>query len=141
MTKLSGWEAAVIKHTSTWLPWQQQALVIGVLGLAALLMVLAWIYHLKHPRLTFGQAYLLSMGLVAVEFFLNTWITRYSKVRGVFLAGQLAMISIVSGILVLAVLLLTVFRSEERDRFDWSAAGGLALVLAGAVLLLRHRNF
>lgn len=141
MPQLSGLEATVVQHTSKWPKWQQHALVIGVLALAALLMVLAWIYHLKYPRLTFAQAYLLSIALVAVEFLLNTWITRYSKYNQLFLAGQLAMISIVSGIVVLAVLLLTVFRSEERDRFDWSAVGGLALVLTGAVVLLRHRNF
>jgi hypothetical protein len=136
---LDGWERTLLVGTQKWSRHSRQALVLGILLVAALLMVLAWIYHLKH-RLSFAQAYGMSLVLVAVEFALNTWITRYSQHSQLFLPGQLAMISIVSGILVLAVLLLTVFRSEQNG-LDWSAALGMALVLGGAVLLLRHQAF
>ena len=138
--QLAGWERRVASATRTWSAAGRQALVAGVLAVAATLMVLAWIYHLKRPQLSFMHAYLLSLALVAVEFFLNTWITRYSYSESIFLPGQLAMISIVSGILVLAVLLLTLFRSP-RNAFDASAAFALLLVLLGTVLLLRHRTF
>lgn len=139
--RLSQAEQAFVDWTTKhWSTTGRQALVVGVLALAALLMVLAWIYHLKHP-LSFTRAYLLSLAFVVVEFALNTWITRYSHSAQpqLFLPGQLAMISIVSGILVLAVLLLTIFRANSR--FDGWAALGLVLVLVGAVLVLRHQSF
>jgi hypothetical protein len=120
-------------------PWQRKLFIVGMLALAATCMVLAWIYHLKHS-LSFWQAFGLSLAFVVVEFWINTWITRFAVEGQDFLPGQLAMISIVSGILVLAVLLMTLFR-PAANTFDWSAGVGFVLVLAGAVLLLRHRPF
>ena len=141
MSDLGRREQAFLDWTQDhWSITARQALVIGVLAVAALLMVLAWIYHLKHQH-TFARAYLLSLAFVVVEFALNTWITRYSNAANpqLFRPGQLAMISIVSGILVLAVPLLTIFRTNSH--FDGWAALGLVLVLAGAVLVLRHQTF
>ena len=136
---LDGWECD-FQRMVQWLPRAgRQTLVIVVLALAGLCMVLAWIYHLKH-RLTFPQAFGLSLALVAVEFALNTWITRFSLADNLFLPGQLAMISIVSGILVLAVLMVTIFH-RQHNGFDWSAGLGFVLVLVAAVLLLRHQQF
>lgn len=139
---LHGWERAIVEHTRRhWSAWQRQLLIMVTLALAATCMVLAWIYHLKH-RLGFWQAFGVSIGFVLVEFLLNTWITRYAVASQDFLPGQLAMISIVSGVLVLAILLLTIFRpSRVRPVLDGTIVLGFVLVVTGAVLLLRHQPF
>lgn len=141
-TGLHGWERAIVEHTRhQWSPWQRQLLIIVMLALAATCMVLAWIYHLQH-RLGFWQAFGVSIGFVLVEFLINTWITRYAVATQDFLPGQLAMISIVSGVLVLAILLLTLFRPpRDQHALDSTVVLGFVLVVTGAVLLLRHRQF
>ena len=118
--------------------WVQKLGVVFVLGLAALCMVLAWIYHLRWDT-SFGWAYLLSLAFVLPEFLLNTWITRYAYHARVFGPGQLAMISIITGVIFIGILSVTMF--GEKNMFDTSTVLGFLLAAAGAVLLLHNKNF
>ena len=120
-------------------PTARKALVVLVLAVAALCMVLAWIYHLRKHNLTFWAAFGLSLAFVIPEFLLNTWITRLSYHMDLFLPGQLAMISIITGVLCIAVLAVTMF--GEQNALRGTTLLGFLLVAGGAVLLLYDKRF
>lgn len=139
LTRLSSGEQWLRDRISAWPKPAGRALVVGVLAAAALCMVLAWIYHLRRHSLTFWAAFALSLAFVIPEFLLNTWITRLSYTLELFLPAQLAMISIVTGVVWIALLAVTVFGA--RNALSGTTVLGFLLVVGGAVLLLYDKKF
>ena len=109
----------------------QKLFIVGGLFIAAGLMVMAWIAHLKFNP-TFVVAFFISMGFVIPEFLLNTYFTRYSHENKLFNPGQLATISIVSG--VIFTFLINTFMFDEKP--DWKDWVGYIFVGVGAILIL-----
>ena len=139
LSHLSPLETEIVARLSQCSPARRKALVVVVLAVAALCMVLAWIYHLRKHDLTFWAAFALSLAFVIPEFLLNTWITRLSYHTDLFRPGQLAMISIVTGVIWIALLAVTVFGA--RNALSGTTVLGFLLVAGGAVLLLYDKKF
>lgn len=109
----------------------QKFFVIGGLFLAAGFMVMAWIAHLKFNP-TFIVALFISLGFVIPEYLLNTYITRYSDHKNLFNPGQLAIISIVSGLFF--TFIINTFMFDVKP--DWKDFVGFILVGFGGYLTL-----
>lgn len=119
----------------------KQFLVVIGLMVAALLMVSAWILHLKWS-VTWTHAFLISIGFVIIEFLLNTTCTRYGKYYNVFTPGQMATLSIIFGIIFIFIMDKTVFKDKLTSKNDslWKDITGFVLISVGTGLVLWEKN-
>ncbi len=109
-------------------------------------MIFAWIFHLwlaeRYKKFTFIYALAISITLAIIEFFLNTWITRYSIATKQLSAGNMAATSIISGTIVAACLSLTMFAPKIlSSKFIGMEVGGYLFIAMGAGLLIVNKKF
>ena len=107
-------------------------LVPAVIALSGAFMAIAWLGHLRFKEASFATALILSWSFVLPEYVLNVAASRAG--HGLFTASQLASFHIVSGVVCLSL----VSRFVLGERFEPRQLAGLALLAAGAVLLVRR---
>lgn len=144
--KYSKAEDFLYQQTKKWPNWAKEILIFASLFIAAALMVFAWIYHLKlaeNPKveLDYGKALLVSFLFIIIEYLINTWITRYSARDNLFSPGQLAVISIVSGLFVTFLLSITMFKYKYSTKVIVTNIIGVILLCVSTGLILWDKEF
>ena len=144
--KYSEIEDTIYQKTKKWPKWAKEILIFASLFIAATLMIFSWIYHLKlaenpNVEMDYGKALLLSFLFIIVEYLLNTWITRYSARDNLFSPGQLAVISIVSGLFVTFLLSTTMFKYKYSTKVITTNTIGIILLCVSTGLLLWDKEF
>jgi len=142
--KLTPTEKKFSEFTKKWTNLGKELFIVFFLGAAAVLMVFGWIYHLKiaeNIKLGYWEAFGISIAFIIIEYLINTWITRYSKTENLFSPGQLAIISIVTGLFTTAILSVTMFQYTYTLKNKITNGFGFGFVMIGAVLLLYDKEF
>jgi uncharacterized protein YacL len=144
--KYSKVENTIYQKTKKWPNWAKEILIFVSLSIAATLMVFSWIYHLKlaenqNVEIDYVKALLISFLFIIIEYLINTWITRYSARDNLFSPGQLAVISIVSGLFVTFLLSITMFKYKYSKKVIIKNVIGVILLCVSTGLLLWDKEF